>query len=95
MKKILLAGLLFIVCAHVHSQTFPSKTVRLISGVSAGAASDTMARMLTDKLSASLGQPVIVENRLGAGGVVAAKYVAGAEPDGHIISFIPRRSRSP
>ena len=95
MKKILLAGLFLFLCAPAFSQTFPSKTVHLVSGVSPGAASDTMARMLTDKLSASLGQPVIVENRLGAGGVVAAKYVAGAEPDGHIISFIPRRSRSP
>ncbi len=70
------------------AQTFPSKTVRLVSGVTPGAAaSDTMARVLQDKLSASLGQPVIVENRLGAGGVVAAKYVATAEPDGHIISI--------
>ena len=87
MKKILLvAGLSFIICAPVYGQTFPAKTVHLVSGVSPGAASDTMARMLTDKLSASLGQPVIVENRLGAGGVVAAKYVATAEPDGHIIS---------
>ena len=86
MKKILLAGLFLIVCAPAFSQTFPSKTVHLVSGVSPGAASDTMARMLADKLSASLGQPVIVENRLGAGGVIAAKYVAGAEPDGHIIS---------
>lgn len=86
MKKILLASLLVLVCAPLHSQTFPSKTVRLISGVSPGAASDTMARVLAEKLSASLGQPVVVENRLGAGGVVAAKYVGAAEPDGHVIS---------
>ncbi len=86
MKKILLAGMFLILCVPAYGQTFPSKTVHLVSGVSPGAASDTMARMLTDKLTASLGQPVIVENRLGAGGVVAAKYVAGAEPDGHIIS---------
>ena len=65
---------------------FPVKTVRLISGVSPGAASDTMARVLSEKLAAGLGQSVIVENRLGAGGAIAAKYVAGAEPDGHTIS---------
>jgi len=71
--------------AVVSAQTFPSKTVRLISGVSPGAASDTMARVVADKLAASLGQPVIVENRLGAGGAVAAKYVSTAEADGHLI----------
>ena len=87
MNKILRAALLFILCGLAHSQTFPSKTVHLVSGVSPGAASDTMARVLSEKLSASLGQPVIVENRLGAGGVVAARYVAEAEPDGHVISI--------
>lgn len=68
------------------SQSFPSKTVRFISGVTPGSASDTMARLLAEKLSQSLGQPVIVENRLGAGGLVGARYVAQqAEPDGHTI----------
>jgi tripartite-type tricarboxylate transporter receptor subunit TctC len=67
----------------VLAQGYPTKTVRLISGVSPGAASDTMARVLADKLSIGLGQTVIVENRLGAGGAVAAKYVSSAEPDGH------------
>jgi tripartite-type tricarboxylate transporter receptor subunit TctC len=67
------------------SQGFPSKTVRFVSGVTPGSASDTMARILAEKLSPILGQPVIVENRLGAGGLVGAKYVAQAEPDGHTI----------
>ena len=67
------------------AQSFPSKTVRFVSGVTPGSASDTMARMLAEKLSVSLGQPVIVENRLGAGGLVGAKWVAGQEPDGHTI----------
>src|SRR3954468_3980863 len=67
------------------AQTFPSKTVRLISGVSPGSASDTMARVLSEKMAASLGHPVIVENRLGAGGAVAAKYVATSEADGHLV----------
>jgi tripartite-type tricarboxylate transporter receptor subunit TctC len=69
------------------AQNFPNRPVRLVSGVTPGAASDTMARVLAEKLSIALGQPVIVENRLGAGGVVAAKYVASAEPDGHLISI--------
>jgi tripartite-type tricarboxylate transporter receptor subunit TctC len=61
------------------------KTVRLVSGVTPGSASDTVARILIDKLQVQLGQPVIVENRLGAGGVIAAAYVAKAEPDGNTI----------
>ena len=74
-----LVGLVFLLLSSaLAAQTFPSKTVRLISGVSPGAASDTMARVLSDKLAASLGQSVIVENRLGAGGAVAAKYVSTA-----------------
>ncbi|HYL25992.1 MAG TPA: tripartite tricarboxylate transporter substrate-binding protein [Burkholderiales bacterium] len=73
-------------CVGAQAQTFPSRTVRFISGVTPGAASDTMARILAEKLSPVLGQPVIVENRLGAGGLVGAKYVAEqAEPDGHTI----------
>jgi tripartite-type tricarboxylate transporter receptor subunit TctC len=67
------------------AQTFPSKTIRVVSGVTPGSASDTMARILAEKMSPLFGQPVIVENRLGAGGLVGAKYVAQAEPDGHTI----------
>jgi tripartite-type tricarboxylate transporter receptor subunit TctC len=67
------------------AQTYPTKTVRFISGVTPGSASDTMARILAEKLSTTLGQPVIVENRLGAGGLVGAKWVATQEPDGHNI----------
>jgi len=67
------------------AQGFPSRTVRLVSGVSPGSASDTMARLVAEKLQASLGQPVIVENKLGAGGLIGAQYVAKSEPDGHTI----------
>src|SRR5262245_6089612 len=67
------------------AQTYPTKPVRFISGVTPGSASDTMARILAEELSKRLGQPVIVENRLGAGGLVGAKWVATQEPDGHNI----------
>ena len=77
------AAAAFAVCAH--AQQFPTKTVRFVSGVTPGSASDTMARILAEKLQAKWGQPVIVENKLGAGGLVGAKYVAQAEPDGHLI----------
>ncbi|HEX4928127.1 MAG TPA: tripartite tricarboxylate transporter substrate-binding protein [Burkholderiales bacterium] len=67
------------------AQQFPTKTVRFVSGVTPGSASDTMARILAEKLQARWGQAVIVENKLGAGGMVGAKYVAQSEPDGHTI----------
>jgi len=85
MKK-LIAVLLLAASGAALAQGYPSKTVRFVSGVTPGAASDTMARILAEKLSGTLGQPVIVENRLGAGGLVGARYVAQqAEPDGHTI----------
>jgi tripartite-type tricarboxylate transporter receptor subunit TctC len=70
-----------------NAQTFPSKPVRLVSGVTPGSVTDTMARVLAEKLPATLGQPVIVENRLGAGGLIGAASVARADPDGHTISI--------
>jgi tripartite-type tricarboxylate transporter receptor subunit TctC len=83
--RFFLAMLALAVSAASQAQTYPTKTVRLISGVTPGSASDTMARMLAEKLSTTLGQPVIVENILGAGGLVGARAVAKAEPDGHMI----------
>ena len=84
MKAVLcVAALAFGVVAN--AQTFPSKRVAFVSGVTPGSASDTMARILADKLQAKWGQPVIVENKLGAGGLVGAKYVADSAPDGHLI----------
>jgi tripartite-type tricarboxylate transporter receptor subunit TctC len=68
-----------------HAQQYPTKRVAFVSGVTPGSASDTMARIIADKLQQKWGQTVIVENRLGAGGLVGAKYVAGSEPDGHLI----------
>ena len=82
----LVTGLLAaVVCFSAQAQQFPTKTVRFVSGVTPGSASDTMARILADKLQGQWGHPVIVENRLGAGGLVGAKYVAQSEPDGHLI----------
>ena len=81
-----LVGMLLILFSAVAAaQGYPSKTVRMVSGVTPGSASDTMARIIAEKLSPIFGQPVIVENRLGAGGLVGAKYVAAQEPDGHYI----------
>jgi tripartite-type tricarboxylate transporter receptor subunit TctC len=69
----------------VFAQTYPSKPIRIVVPFVAGGAVDTMARMIGAKVSESLNQPVIVENRPGAGGNVAADAVAKSPPDGYTI----------
>jgi len=64
---------------------YPSGTVKLIVGFPAGTAPDTLARLLTDRLQPALGQPVIIENAVGAGGNMAADRAAKAQPDGHTL----------
>src|SRR2546423_1027049 len=85
LQKAVLVLVSLLVSAAAAAQAFPTRTVRFVSGVTPGSASDTMARILADKLQAKWGHPVIVENRLGAGGLVGAKYVSQTEPDGHTI----------
>ena len=64
---------------------FPSKPVRLVLTVNPGNVGDTRARQIADKLGPLLGQPVVVENRAGASGNIAADFVARAPADGHTI----------
>lgn len=64
---------------------FSNRPLRLVSGATAGSASDIIARSLADKLQAEFGVPVIVENRVGAAGAVAVQAVLSAPPDGHTI----------
>jgi tripartite-type tricarboxylate transporter receptor subunit TctC len=68
------------------AQGWPSKPLRIIVPVSAGSATDVTARVIADHLSTQLGQPVVVENRTGAGGTTGMGYVAKqVEPDGYTI----------
>jgi tripartite-type tricarboxylate transporter receptor subunit TctC len=81
-----LAALPLLFAASVTSaQSFPSKPVRLVVPAAAGGGFDLIARLLGDKVSAAWGRPVIVENRPGAGHVVATSIVAKADPDGHTL----------
>jgi tripartite-type tricarboxylate transporter receptor subunit TctC len=85
MRKVVAGIALAAFAAAASAQQFPSKRVAFVSGVTPGSASDTMARILAEKLQQKWKETVIVENRLGAGGLVGAKYVANSEPDGHLI----------
>jgi tripartite-type tricarboxylate transporter receptor subunit TctC len=66
-------------------QKFPTKPVRLVIGFSPGSATDITGRVLAPKLSDMWGQPVLIENRSGAGGTIATAIVAKATPDGHTL----------
>jgi tripartite-type tricarboxylate transporter receptor subunit TctC len=78
----LLIGLAFGVPGAARAQSYPDRLIKLVVGYPPGGPIDVTARILVQRLSAILGRTIIVENRAGATGAVAAKAVAGADPDG-------------
>lgn len=72
---------------HAQEANYPSKAIRLVVGFSPGGSADGVGRALAENLSLKLGQPVIVENRAGANGNIAAEMVARAQPDGYTLYF--------
>jgi tripartite-type tricarboxylate transporter receptor subunit TctC len=81
------AALVLLAAAPVWADTFPSRTITLIVPFPPGGSTDVVARIMADKMSASLGQPVIVEDVGGAGGSIAVGRLARATPDGYTIDI--------
>ena len=92
MKFSLLSGLLALtVCAQgavaSPASAFPEKPITVVVPFAAGSPTDAVARVLSDSLSKRLGQPLIVQNRPGATGMIGSEYVARAQPDGYTLLF--------
>src|SRR5919197_3729421 len=86
-KAILLACLLVATLAHAQD-VYPSRPVRFILPFPPGGGTDILGRLLAERLSANLGQPVVTENRGGAGGNVGAEAAAKSQPDGYTIVLV-------
>src|SRR5215471_17679599 len=76
------------------AQTYPSRPVTLITPFAAGSVTDATARAIAQHLQDTLGQPFIVENRAGAGGLLAANAVARASPDGYTLLITTNSTHS-
>ena len=70
-------------------QAYPSKPIRIVAPYTAGGAVDLLSRYLCERFPAAMGQPCVVENRTGAGGMIGFDAVAKAEPDGHTLVMAP------
>jgi tripartite-type tricarboxylate transporter receptor subunit TctC len=83
----LIAILLLIASATAAAQPFPNRPVKFVVPFAPGGGTDLVARILGQKMSDGLGQPVVIENRGGAGGQIGTAYVAKAPPDGYTIGI--------
>ncbi len=85
MKRVLTAAAALLLAGAALAQGYPAKPIKFVVPFSAGSATDIVARTVGEAMSKSLGQPIIIENKLGAGGTIAAAMVARSEPDGYTV----------
>src|ERR1700760_199043 len=92
-----LAGLVFAAAPQANAADWPAKPIRLVVPSSAGGAADLMGRTFATALAAALGQQVVIDNRPGAGGMIATEAVAHAAPDGYtlMVSGLPYQVLGP
>lgn len=87
-RRPLLAAPALLLAATARAQDFPSRPIRLIVPYTPGGVSDITARLIAEPMAATLGQPVPVENRAGADGVIGTEVVAKSPPDGHSLALV-------
>jgi tripartite-type tricarboxylate transporter receptor subunit TctC len=84
-RNLLLLGCVWLMSALAHAQDYPTKPLRLIVPFAPGGGNDALARIVSAKLGAALGQQVVVENKAGANGAVGTEFVTKAAPDGYTL----------
>src|SRR5881394_53480 len=92
MNKFIVALAATLVAATVHAQAWPTKPVRVIVNVAPGGVADVTARVLGARLTETLGQAFVVENRAGGDGYIGFEAVGRADPDGYTMLYSPGSS---
>ena len=87
-RMVLLAGLFLISMAGANAADYPAKAITIIVPFAPGGSNDIVARAIGQKLNEDWGQPVVVDNRPGAGGVIGSEFVARAAPDGYTLLLV-------